>query len=402
MSVTPNVLTHTTGPLYGSLGWKYHSKAANNSEYYYCMYDVNTGSFIDETNSKIKVTAATNTWSDHDTGAGQHPTTVTDGTNVTLHYSGTNYQFVKPTTATWIQSGPTVTSIDINVPRTGPFNTGVGPDYYLDGEVVSNDTILASDITLYKDGVSYPNSNITMHGNSFQLTKSGNALYRIECGGKFNVIPYVDRTWVSQLTASDSTRSTNVLRIQQLLATIGLNSIPANAKMYIRTRVNSGSWTSWIDMMTNSNPFYEAGTDASNTRRNPGPGYFLSYFHSDGVGYRNFKFDLNKHLINGNYEICGYFQSYYYGGSGSSWSEDNEPDPQEIGSGSAITSYIYSNDSSESRSGHFYDPHFTPGVSTLNEYQLKVDDWVYQAEPEGDGYVAPAVTSSKKVFSNFW
>lgn len=302
-------------------------------------------------------------------------------------------------------SGPTVTSIDIYVPPTGPYNPGIGPSYYLDGEIISNDTILASDVTLYKDGVSYPNSNITMYGNSFQLTKSGNALYRIECGGKFNVIPFVDRTWVTQLTASSSTRTTNVVRIKEVLATIALNQIPANAKMYIRTR-SGAAWSSWIDLMSTSNPFYEQNVNNANTnyRRNPGPGYYLTYYHSDGVGFRYFKFDLNEHLIDGNYEICGWFRSYYYSGisGASSWHEDNEEDPQEIGAGSVITSYIYSNDSSESRSSCVYDPHYLPNASGLEEYQLKVDDWVYEDEPEGDAYVAPVVTTSKKVFTNFW
>lgn len=355
--------------------------------------------------------------SDGNTGA---PLFVTNGTDTgntieiesgqTLSFGNTSgitttlFEFTVTSDHLWstASSGPTVTSIDINVPAVGPLNTGIlgDPDYYLDGEVISNDTVLASDISVYKDGVSYANSNITMYGNSFQLTKSGTALYRIECGGKFNVIPFVDRSWVTQLTSSASTRSNNVIRIRDTLATIGLNDIPANAKMYIRSRVNSGSWTAWVDMMTTSNPFYEQGANSTNTRRNPGPGYYLNYYHSDGTGFRNFKFDLNKHSIDGNYEICGWFSSYYYGGSGSSWSEDNEANPVEIGANAEITSYIYSNDSNESRSGCFYDPNFTPNVSTLNEYQLKVDDWVYSNEPEGDAYTAN--NTVVKVFRNFW
>merc|ERR1711959_567785 len=183
------------------------------------MYDTTNGLFLDPNDTRIQVSKADGSWSDHDTGGGQWPTlTSTSATgNTVLNYSGGTFVFVTPQatdtpTPTWFassSSGPTVTEITVNEPPTGPFNTGTGPDYYLDGEVVSNDTITASDITLYKNFQAYANSNITMYGNHFSLTKSGTAVYTIVCGGQQASLYYQDESWVSSITSNSSSRTNN-------------------------------------------------------------------------------------------------------------------------------------------------------------------------------------------------
>merc|ERR1711959_588142 len=139
-------------------------------------------------------------------------------------------------------TGPTVTSITINDPPTGPFSTGMGGSYYLDGEVVSDDTIVASDFTLYKDFQSYSNSNITMHGNHFELTKSGDGLYIIICGGIQEQIYYKDETWLSTISSSSSSRSTNSVRIRNLLAKIP-SDIEGNILEFITGSDANGNFT---------------------------------------------------------------------------------------------------------------------------------------------------------------
>lgn len=120
---------------------------------------------------------------------------------------------------------PTVTEITIAKP---PYSHSDGVNTItVEGEIVSNDVIVASDVTLYKDFQAYANSNLTLVANKFQITKSGTGMYTIECGGKSNSFYWADESWLNNINANSSTRSNNSTRIKDVIA-----KIPDSIQLY--------------------------------------------------------------------------------------------------------------------------------------------------------------------------
>ena len=269
-------------------------------------------------------------------------------------------------------SGPTVTSITVNEPRIGPLNTGVGPDFYKDGTIVSNDTILASDITLYKDDQPYSNSNVTMHGNDFEITFSGSAHYTIQCGGQTAFVTHQDESWRTNITSNSSQRSTNVVRIRNILSTI-----PSNLNIYIRTLDNqSGNWSTWSQASYNQRI-------QSNT--------WVEWRYESQNWIEIFKFTLgnvaqnatNPHL----YDVMGRISVHKWDKNDPTNSPTLHNSPWYVIGESyrgEIRSYVGRNDATVGAAGgNFYDPNYQAGAGALRSYQLMVHDWVYFAQLEG-------------------
>ena len=280
-------------------------------------------------------------------------------------------------------SGPTISAINRLTPWTTTVNDGVNPPvtYNLEGEIVTNDTITSSDVTLAKDFASYANSNLTLRlvsaGNFFGIAKPSDGLYHIAVGDKHNDYLYNDDSWRSAITSSSSTRTTNATRILNVMA-----NIPFNAKMYVRTRKNAlphqtafGPWSEWQAMgSTRTRQEHRLMYSGSNTTH---MGYTDYGFNSD---FR-FSFVLGTMQdANGDDQIGGRFIVH-------KWRQDDHNNgfhytgPQhELGAQSSIYSAAFSNDSSVTP----YDKYFQRLVTDTWQYQIRIDDWLYHNEPEGD------------------
>ena len=283
-------------------------------------------------------------------------------------------------------SGPTVTEITLEDP---PFDYDDGVNQLtVEGEIVSDDTIVTSDVTLTKDGVAYANSNLTLFNNKFEITKSGNAVYGIECGGVTNYIIHSDG--LGSITSGSSTRTTNAIRIRDVIA-----KVPDNLKMYVRIRndpsasnIGNASWSKWY-RADRSGVFH--GIKLIDYED-----IWVRYIFSDDKSWtRIFQFQLaNMTDSNGNNQIGGTFRVHRYFKNGSGDRLHFYTTPHEIGSSSMVLGPIGSNESSTATTtggtGHYYDQWFMVKGSSVNpyshtyEYQLAVDDWIYHQEPEGD------------------
>lgn len=286
-------------------------------------------------------------------------------------------------------AGPTVT--EITVGRAGPFSSG-GSSFYTDGTIVSNDTIVASDITLYKDGQSYSNSNVTMHGNDFELTYSGDGVYIIECGGKTNSIFHQDETWFSNITSNSSSRSTNSIAIRTTLATI-----PQDLKIYYR---------SWLNTSTEPSDWMELGDPVyfNNTYTPHYTPHFVQYTMASGSIRNIFRFSLNQYqksdgtnAIGGIFHIHKYdeadpLNNYVHHMDKTVTANGNVPEYKEIGASPTILSDKgLNNNQAFGPNGvtlpagtWFYDSRYAPNYPNGECYQLKVNDWVFYASDMGD------------------
>lgn len=362
----------TTGaPMYTISAWTSYSNPM-------FWYDVSDQKWYDNNapDAEPVYIVGTNTFSVPTSGWGEvtiaNPRYVYIGNQ--LNGSGFQMGFESPY---WTSSGPTVTSITVNEPRLGPYNTGVGPDYYLDGTVVSNDTIVASDITLYKDDQLYSSSNITMHGNSFEINFNGSAHYTIQCGGQTAFVTYEDESWRNTITSNSSQRSTNVVRIRNILSTI-----PQDLNLFIRYFTSqSQAWSTWHQHAAYSQRIQ------SNT--------WVEWRHEQANFIEIFKFTLgnvaqnatNPHL----YDVLARISIHKWDKNDPSdnptmyhtpWTELGASYRGEIRSGvghnnPAPAGATYG-------SSAFHDPNYQQGAGAQRSYQLMVHDWVFYAQQEGD------------------
>ena len=342
----------------------------------------------------IKYNATTRKWEDNGSmapysltpvGSVSTETSANPGSVTGYDYSGTAiWTFTNPYYDPNFGSGPTVTSINRLTPWTTTVDDGVNPpvSYHLEGEIVTNDAVTSSDVTLAKDFASYPNSNLTLRlvsaGNYFGIAKPSDGLYHIAVGDKHNDYLYNDDSWRSSLTSSSSTRTTNATRILNVLATI-----PFNAKIYVRTRKNFGSWSEWEAL----------GTSATRTRTREEHRLLYSSTNTTSSGYTNYGFNSDSRVSfklgtmqdsNGDDQIGGQFILH-------KWRQDDHNNgwthtgtQHELGAQSSIYSAAISNDSSVLP----YDKYFQKLVTDTWQYQYRIDDWLFHNEPEGDGDVS--------------
>ena len=343
MSVSPNALTHTSTALFGSYEWRYYDTTT--THYRYGMYHITNGAFFDVPTSLIKVGKSGqsdyNTWSDANTTANPNQVVDNNTGNVSLNYSGTSYSFVKPTVATWISSGPTVTS-------------------HTAGIVITNDTIADTDFTWLKDGSTYSPTNLTLTASStigpnndtgyyYDDFENTTAIYTTTIDSKAVSALYVDIGWTIGNTAS-SGRTTNSNRILNVLATI---------PSYIT--IGSGS-----DLNGNPNPLTTVFSYNARVIQHTQTATI------DGVtGNIYINFVINNKVIDGVSEIVATFYETRTIGTDSSH-QSNSVD-YIIGAQQTMTY-------NQSLNG-----------DTITYY---VSDWVYSNQPEGDGYVAPVSTPS--------
>ena len=218
---------------------------------------------------------------------------------------------------------------------------------------VPSDTVSNTDFTLLKNGSAYANSNISLtgpgaqppsdaRGYTYALTYSGNAWYSRSIDSKSFTDFYYDDSWTSSASSSRSTNSTRILNV--------LARIPNN------TFIGSGS----------NNPL--TTIIGSNFR-------FMYYTYSQAISgvttTIDIRFIIDNKIINGVSEIVGYFQE--------TRSANDIPNMT-----STSVNYIIGDQETMTYTQSLL------GVSTT----YYVSDWVYSAEPEGDGYVAPVTTTS--------
>tara|TARA_B100000482_G_C12589309_1_gene290973 strand:- start:32 stop:1210 length:1179 start_codon:yes stop_codon:yes gene_type:complete len=213
--------------------------------------------------------------------------------------------------------------------------------------IVPSDTISNTDFTLLKNGSAYANSNISVSLGTFDpadtprfydytLQINGSAWYNTTIDSKTYDNFYYDDTWTSS-ASSYIGRSNNVNIILNVLGTIPNNTI----------MTWTGSTTLTKDGPASSDKeirWYSSNGGASGTDRNSNYGLYVT-----GQG-------LN---------IVAIFYHYSQG------------------FGSNIT----------------YSSPFTVGAQATMSYTaagntVYVQDWVYSAEPEGDGYEDPVSTTS--------
>ncbi len=306
---------------------------------YYNKYHVTNAAFVG--NSFIKVQHSNNTWYDgHPTN---DPHIIDDNADgiVYLYNSSTSdlvFKFTKPTVASWISTGPTVTSIT----ATTIF--------------VPSDTVSNTDFALLKNGSAYANTNISLtgpgaqppsdaRGYTYNLTYDGTAYYRATIDSKSYEELYYDDSWTSSPSSGRSTNSNRILNV--------LGTIPTN------TSIESGGNTLTSVSSNNARTLkYSYTADLSSINLSANTTIDIIFF-------------VEQRLINNAQEITGAFYEIHKANS-------------IINAWTSSSIYIIGNQETMTYTQNLM------GVATT----FSVQDWVYSDEPEGDGYVAPVSTTS--------
>jgi len=342
---------------------------------------------FDNVGHNIEVVTATNTW--QDSGSGNPSNVVESGGVITLStvHSSNSYKFTKPTAASWISgggasSGPTVTDITIVTPYE--FNDGVN-NFWVDGEFVTNDTVTASDCTLYNDFQSYANSNITIVGNKFGITKSGTGVYGISVGGAHATVDYVDDSWTTTISSNSSSRSTNSLRIKDVLA-----KIPDDIKFHRLLGLYSPAETGIAEARGPYTFYWKTFDQLGWTKDKRDTSITYTYNYRMTNPYNTHRWYTDPFTERHRFEVREYNGEIKWRFSRYKWFNDlslnvGYPDNvlhspwNEVGANSWCT-WIWSYDSGETRHGvSNYDSWLVD-----ERYFVKVTDWVYYEEPEGD------------------
>ena len=255
-------------------------------------------------------------------------------TQLYLH-TGRNFQTSLHTGYT---AGPTVTSITA------------------DTIFVPSDTVSNTDFTLLKNGSAYANSNISLtgpgaqppsdaRGYTYSLDYNGTASYRATIDSKSYEELYYDDSWTS---SPSSGRSTNSNRILNVLATI-----PANTSIYNGSNSVTSVFSNNGRVLTHT---YTA--DLSSIGESANTTIDIIFF-------------VEQRLVNNVQEIVGvFYEMRSADGIRNYWNSSPV--------------YIIGNQETMTRTSYLL------GVATT----FSVTDWVYEDEPEGDGYIAPVTTTS--------
>ena len=234
-TVTPQTLPSVGTTQYSQYLWKWRSSATG-----YEIYDLehtpgNWAAGATTSVYTIQVDTSTNTWSDHGSNnpvsitiGGVTHSAVEENSNGTVSLYGNSggtdmllYVFTKPTTASWISSGPTVTSITRNA------STNLIT-------VLHTGTLSSSDVTYTISNVSSSITNLQTITNGSTFTTSGtNGTHVIQIGNEIlsyfiynttsgrNIMssnnnltvsfPTTDNDWLSNFSAYNSNTIANVV-----------------------------------------------------------------------------------------------------------------------------------------------------------------------------------------------
>ena len=350
--IQPQTLNPIGTTAYSNYSWNWRSSITN-----YEIYDLwISGGWQGTDVYSIQVNTSTNTWSDHGSN-NPKPVTISgvshsaveensDGTVSLYGITGSYpngvllYVFTKPTSASWISSGPTVTSI------TSAY-------------IVTNDTVTNTDFTLLKNGSAYANTNISLTaatitlpsdaqvaGYTYTITYNGTGVYSRTVDSLSHHAFYWDNSWTSSPSSGRNPNSSSN-RILNVLATI---------PSYIT--IGTGS-----DLNGNPNPLT---TVFNNVNR------VITYTQTatiNGVSNEIYiNFALDQKSINGQLEVIGtFYESRAVDGY------QNVSQDYIIGAQQTMT--------------------YTQSLLG-DSIEYYVSDWVYSDEIEGDGYVAPVTTTS--------
>lgn len=193
-TVQPQVLVSIDSASYWHGTYTYRWRSTITGFEIYSLYNESSSSFETDVYD-IRVNTSTNVW--EDVGS-SYPHTVVDGTTVSLSSPGhpNLYKFTKPTIASWISSGPTVTSITVanEIASTRQFT------------VTHTGTLTASDICYTIDGVDItsltsPNTPIT----NLQTTSTGSTFdsYTVSKFGTHSI--NIGEKYLNFLVASSTT-----------------------------------------------------------------------------------------------------------------------------------------------------------------------------------------------------
>lgn len=255
-----------------------------------------------------------------------------------------------------------------------------------DGEFVTNDTITASDCTLYKDFQSYANSNITIVNDKFQITKSGTGMYSISVGGYSDTLSYVDESWLATIGSNSSSRTTNSTRIRDILAKIP-DDIKFHRLIGVYSPIDTGVaqargpytlyWKQFDDL-----GWTKSKTDTSISYRfkylNTNPNNTSAWYTDPYTETHMFEVREMSGEIKCRFTRYKWFNDLSLNNGNpaahvlhSSW--------MEVGANS-WKQWVWSYDAGETRHGvSNYDPWLVD-----ERFWVKVSDWVYYEEPEGD------------------
>ena len=306
-------------------------------------------------NEYLTVTATTVTWKnigeyqDHArySWPASHSTgdiVSTNGTAITgfTHNWGHTSLGGSELTITQVQSGPTVTSITD------------------DTIFVPSDTVSNTDFTLLKNGSAYSNTNISLtgpgaqppsdaRGYTYALTYDVSAYYDVTIDSKTFFGSYYDDSWSSSPTSGRNPQSTSS-RILNVIAVIPSRAIHQSIDGV--ATVHLGTLTHNSRILTYVKNIYVSGSQT----------------HTLTV-----KFYIDQKTINGTDEIVGTFSSKI------------EQYPPAI-DGRSFNAFDYVIGAQQAM------------THTINHggktYVFSIQDWIYEDEPEGDGYVAPVTTTS--------
>lgn len=234
---TPSILPYVSGQ-WNLFEYKLHDDTDAN----YAIYDLYLNNNHNNNGQAIRVGKTPghtdhDVWSDAPGSIGTNNPAIVVVNGIYIDLMGTNntlfYRFVKPTLnttppASWLSSGPNVTSIGASV------------------IFVPNDTVSNTDFTLLKNGVAYSNTNITLtgpgpqlpsdaRGYSYSLTYDGTAWYKRTIDSKSYEDFYYDDSWTSDVSGAASNRQTSANRILNVLG-----KIPSTTTMSISS---TSTWT---------------------------------------------------------------------------------------------------------------------------------------------------------------
>lgn len=224
---------------------------------------------------------------------------------------------------------------------------------HTEGIVITNDTITSSDFTWLKNGTAYSPTNMTLissntigtnndTGYIYDFNKNGTGLYTTTIDSKAVHTLYYDSSWtignVSGIASLRNTTSTRVLNI--------LGKMPSYVNFNLSTNWNIGTRT-----FHNNNRYMKMNLSKLGSNASPTTDLNVYFIVSENAS-----------------NIRGQFAGYSY------------PDLE-----------------------YYVSPYFIIGAQQTmshtftidgTDQQIDVPDWIYEAEPEGDGYVAPVTTAS--------
>lgn len=302
------------------------------------IHDANAGSLL---SSQIQFNATTGEWSDNNSGSpagfsnsqsGSYSSTLTATTDdFAVHLQSNNGVYYGGFTL----SGYT--------PSTGPTITSITATKIF----VPSDTVSNTDFTLLKDGSAYANTNIAIGVSASNLNGNAGPQPPSDARGYAYALTYNGTAWYSRTIDSKSFHS-----------------------FYY-----DDSWTSSPNSgrSTNSNRILNViGTIPTGTAITSDITLVLSDFGDRFLHYGNYDNILSSptkqygFYVTGNAsDVVGYFYYYPTGFVGSV----QYSSPFTIGAQETMS--------------------FTAGGHTVS-----IIDWIYDNEPEGDGYVAPVTTTS--------